>query len=171
MPGGRESMLRRCLDVTPTCERDADEILLRVEIVAQDVGHFVPTGFVDHHVILVVDAQDANGQRIELQSGPRLPAAAGDLMDQSGVLFAKLLTDANGDSPVPFWRAGVTVDDNRLQPETPRTISFRLPSEAHVVRLRLLYRRFWQSTAEDKGWPDPTLVIVDRTWTVGELLP
>jgi hypothetical protein len=166
MPDGQQAMLRRCLQLTGDLAADGDATRLTLSVLAQHVGHHVPTGFVDRHVLLVVQASDADGGVLQPKDGPRLPAAAGDLAGQSGVLFAKLLVDAEGTGPVPFWRNGARVDDTRLQPGVPRTIEFRLPSATSEVRVRLLYRRFWQPTAQQKHWPDPTLEIVDRTWSV-----
>ena len=34
------------------------------------------------------------------------------------------------------------------------------------LRLRLLYRRFWQPVAQSKGWPDNEITILDRTLSV-----
>jgi len=39
------------------------------------------------------------------------------------------------------------------------------------MRLRLLYRRFWDEVAKTKGWPDDDIVIVDRTLHVPALPP
>jgi hypothetical protein len=162
MPGGQQAMLRRCLDMTAmwhSSERHA----LRVAIATHDVGHRVPTGFVDRHVMLVVEAQDAAGKPIELLEGPRLPEAVGDLSGTAGALFAKLLRDPSGEAPVPFWQAGAIVEDTRLHPDRTHEFSFAFTQPPATVRVRLLYRRFWQSVAEEKQWPDETMLIHDQT--------
>jgi hypothetical protein len=170
LPGGHQQMLQECLDLTPRGRREEDGVLLSVELLAHDVGHRVPTGFVDRHLILVVEARGEDGQKVAPLTGPRLPAAAGDFADRPGVLFAKLLSDPDGQSPVPFWRAGATVEDTRLEPGVARRVEFRWPAHVRSLRIRLLHRRFWQATAADKNWPDPTLAVIDQTWSLEELL-
>jgi hypothetical protein len=172
LPGGREAMLRRALTLTATAhsEPEASAIGLRVHLAAHDVGHRVPTGFVDRHLLLVVTAYDAAGQSVEPIDGPRLPSGIGAEENQPGMLFAKLLLDAEGRGPVPFWREGAMVHDTRIDPAAPQTVEFTLASTVDRVQVRLLYRRFWQTTAIEKGWPDPTLAVFDRSWSISELL-
>lgn len=161
LPGGREAMLRRCLQVDVTRRQDADACAMTVTITARNVGHRVPTGFIDRHLILVVDA---DGEDSEYEN-PLLPAAAGPgLAGKPGRLFAKLLTDAEG-RPAPFWR-GVASEpvDSRLVPNQPCVNTFRF-SRTASIRVRLLYRPFWSETTRAKSWPDATVVVYDRTWT------
>src|SRR5207245_5572343 len=85
MAGGTEAMLRHCLPVKVAingCRVD-------VEVKADNVGHRVPTGFIDRHLILIVIAFDAAGQAVPLVSGPRLSAAAFDHEGQAGKVYAK----------------------------------------------------------------------------------
>jgi hypothetical protein len=172
LPGGADGMLRRSLDVTPSCQIDEHQqtIRLSVRLSAHDVGHHVPTGFIDRHMLLVVELSDIDGRPLEPLAGPRLPEWVGEEGNRPGALFAKRLVDAEGRSPVPFWRAGTSIVDTRLDPAAPRTIEFALSPSTAEVRIRLLHRRFWQSTAQDKGWPDPTLEIVDQSWSIEKLL-
>ena len=170
MPGGHRAMLQACIDLTAECRAEEDAYRLSLQLLAHDVGHHVPTGFIDHHLILVVEATGGSGEAIEIQ-GPRLPAAAGDFAGRAGELLAKRLISADGQSPVPSWRAGGTIRDNRLEPGEPRTIRFKIPRSARRVRARLLYRRFWHATAVEKGWPDQTLEVIDQTWSLERLAP
>jgi hypothetical protein len=172
LPGGREAMLRRAVELTTSAARDDKQAAIRlsVRLAARDVGHRVPTGFIDRHLLLVVAVEDADGESLEPIAGPRLPEWVGTEGNRPGMLFAKLLVDAEGRSPVPFWRAGTSVRDTRLDPAEPQMVEFTLPQSAARVQVRVLYRRFWQGTASDKGWPDPTLEIIDRSWSVSDLL-
>jgi hypothetical protein len=136
-----------------------------VAVRADDVGHRVPTGFVDRHLVLIVEAFEAEGNRLAILDGPTLPKPAGrSLAGLSGRLYARLLTDNAGRGPVPFWRAddGKT-QDTRLTPgQTDRSV-FSVPAMAQKVRVRLLHRRTWPEVAEMKGWPDNETLIVDQT--------
>ncbi|HEV7221728.1 MAG TPA: carboxypeptidase regulatory-like domain-containing protein [Pirellulales bacterium] len=171
LPGGREAMLKKCLKLSvaarPAPARIdagiAAGIDIQVELLARDVGHCVPTGFIDRHLALAVEAFGAGGQIVDAISGPRLPDAAGRaLSGRPGRLFARLLSDAEGRSPVPFWRAGATFDDTRLAPEKPAVNRWTFPAAARKVRVRLWYRRFWPETAEAKRWPDDSLLVFER---------
>jgi hypothetical protein len=177
LPGGREAMLRRCLNVDVECSRDGETASVVVTITPRGVGHRVPTGFIDRHLILVVEPTGTNGKvnvQTEADQGadaPRsplnavLPDAVGEeLAGKAGRLFAKLLADQRG-RPVPFWRSGAETVDTRLVPELANTSRFQFPN-ADRVRVRLLYRSFWAEAAKEKGWPDETIAIYDRTWDV-----
>jgi hypothetical protein len=143
-------------------QRTHDGLLLQVKLVTDHVGHRVPTGFIDRHLLLVVEPLDAQGRVLDPIGGPRLPSAAGDLADRPGMLFAKRLVDPEGNSPVPFWRAGVTVDDNRLEPGSERSVEFQLPTEVVRIRIRLVFRPFWQATAVAKQWPDDSVDVIEQ---------
>jgi hypothetical protein len=178
LPGGREAMLRGCLSVEVECRREDETAAVVVKITPHDVGHRIPTGFIDRHVILLVEAVDktrdeeasygaahqgADAPRSPLN--PVLPVAVGpELAGKPGRLFAKLLADEQG-RPVPFWRSGAEVLDTRLVPE--RTVISRFQfAPAEQIRVRLLYHRFWEEVRQAKGWPEETIVIYDHTWSV-----
>jgi hypothetical protein len=165
-PGGELSMVRRCFRVTVRWQRDAAGIRTEVEVLVKDVGHRVPTGFVDRNVVLVVEGLDSTDRVVSLRSGPRLPKSAGPLAGAPGKLYAKELKDFDGVSPVPFWRADPDVRDTRLYPEQPDRSVFLFPHTMERIRLRLLYRRFWLQVVRDKGWPSDEIVVVDRTMAI-----
>lgn len=43
---------------------------------------------------------------------------------------------------------------------------YRFPATVTAVRLRLIHRRFWATTATDKGWPMDDLIVHDRLLNV-----
>lgn len=175
LPGGRLAMLRDCLRLearwgaadtasatpSPTSANavPADAASLSVQLQAREVGHRVPTGFIDRHLLLVVEAFDAAQQPVAMIAGPRLPDAAGDLRGLAGQVFARRWVDPATGAPQPFWRPGGTLSDNRLEPQSTRVETFAFPANAARVRVRLLFRGFWADTARDKGWPDDTLTV------------
>lgn len=167
LPGGRQAMLERSLKLSATHTPSADSVAFDITLVAQNVGHAVPTGFIDRHLLLVLDPLDANGKSLVALEGPQLPPAVGEsLAGRAGQLYGRLLTDLDGQSPAPFWRAGVQERDTRLEPDEPVRTRFLLPAKTHRVHVRLIYRRFWQSVARAKDWPNDEIIVVDRLFPV-----
>jgi hypothetical protein len=156
-PGGQADMLRRCLQLQVEC-RD-----LRVEVTvrADQVGHRVPTGFIDRHLLLVVQAFDGAGNPLPPASGPRLPTAAGRWSGVPGWLYGKLLRDPHGNAPMSFWRPGSELTDTRLHAGQPDRRSFTFAERPSRVEVRLWYRRFWQTVAEARGWQDNDVLVVE----------
>jgi Cytochrome c554 and c-prime len=135
---------------------------VEVEIVAQHVGHRVPTGFVDRHLILVVHAVDVNGQPVKLLEGSRLPASTGKWQGKPGMLYAKQLVGDGGRTPMPFWLHIAKTVDTRLMPEEPDCRSFVFAGEVSRVTMQVWYRRFWQEVADGRGWNDNDLLVTER---------
>jgi hypothetical protein len=160
----RDDMLRRSVRLDVEARHTAGGVRAVARIGAENVGHRVPTGFIDRHLILTIDALDAGGKRVAVQTGPKLPEATGPQMTgQPGRLFAKLLPGRDGKAPAPFWLAGGEPEDNRLRPDRVEEIVWQFPSETAQLRVRVLYRRFWDTTVRSKGWPDRDRVIHDRS--------
>lgn len=162
LPGGRNAMLRKSLEVAVQGDAAGEFVACRVTLTARNIGHRLPTGFIDRHLILVVQAFDTDDRELTLQAGPLLPKEAGrKLKGVPGRLFAKLLADADGNSPVPFWR-GSEAADTRLVPEQPVSTTFAFAGNLNSLRVQVLYRRFWNSVAEQKQWPDDTITVYDQ---------
>ena len=126
-------------------------------------GHRVPTGFIDKHLILVVEGEDAAGKRVALRSGPTLSSIVGkQLAGRPGKLYAKLLRDFDGRSPVPFWRADPDPVDTRLTPGRADVTEFIFERQLTKVHVRVLYRRFWMEVGRSKGWPDAAVTVLQR---------
>ncbi|HEV3343760.1 MAG TPA: multiheme c-type cytochrome [Pirellulales bacterium] len=169
LPGGREAMLRRALAVSCSATRQDGDVATTVRLEIHNVGHRLPTGFIDRQLLLVVEPLDAQGRVCDTMSGTRLPAAAGSrLAGKAGQLFAKLPSDAEGNSPAPFWRAGLSIADSRLTPDEPEEIAFVFSGETATVRVRLIYRRFWQAVTDGKEWPDTDTLVYDRSFPLRE---
>jgi len=163
LPGGREAMLRRSLELSIVWETREETVACRVTLTARNIGHRLPTGFIDRHLILSVEAFDAQGRPLAQHAGRILPSHAGEeLQGVPGRLFARMLHDREGDSPLPFWCGGELKEDTRLVPEQPVSTVFRFPTAIDHARVRVLYRRFWKSVAKEKHWPDDTVIVHDR---------
>jgi hypothetical protein len=162
--GSQEEMLRRCLKGSVECQRSPNGVRATVRLRTEGAGHRVPTGFIDRHLTLVVEGEDAAGKAVPALGGPRLPAVAGtDLAGRAGKLYAKLLHDFDGRSPAPFWRADPDATDTRLQPDRTDETAFDFPSQTVRVRVSVLYGRFWNEVVRSKGWPDKDVSIWQQT--------
>jgi len=160
-------MLRRSLHVSAEATSGADFVEAIVRIQTDEVGHRVPTGFVDRNLLLVVEALGPDGKLIRPSRGPKLPGFAGrEWAGKAGKVYAKRLSDFEGHSPVPFWRAKPEIEDNRLIPGQAEVTEWRFPAGSSRMRLRLIYRRFWPETAKGKGWPADDMVVIEREFLI-----
>lgn len=158
-PGGTPAELCRCLDLRSTLQPTREGWRLTVSVTARGVGHRVPTGFIDRHLLLTIEARDGNGH-IVMGAGPELPRWATQDPVSGGQFFGKRLADAAGRSPVAFWHdEAYVVADTRLQPEQAETAAWVFPRTLRAVGVRLVYRRFHWQTAADKGWADNETLV------------
>lgn len=163
--GSLHDMLKRSVRTTAKLERLDDAVRVTVGLSARNVGHRVPTGFIDRHLVLVVEGLTEQGQTRQPQEGPQLPDFVGEeFAGKGGILYAKLLKGEDGRRPVPFWNADVTPQDNRLLPEEENSTMFVFPLDVHRVRVRVIYRRFWPETVQLKKWPDGDFIVVEQVY-------
>jgi hypothetical protein len=166
--GSQEEMLRRAVQASAILERGPSSVHARVRLWANGVGHRLPTGFIDRHLLLVVEGSDGNGRPLQVRSGPRLPALAGlEWEGKPGRLYARVLRDFDGHSPAPFWLAAPDPpSDTRLVPGKIDETTFEFPAALTRLRLRVLYRRFWPEVVRVKKWPDQDLLVLDREYAL-----
>ena len=138
-------MLRRAVKASVKFERRPDGVRARVRLWAEGVGHRLPTGFVDRHLVLLVEGRTEQGQIVLPRAGPKLPALAGEeLAGRPGRLYARVLRDFEGRSPAPFWLAAPDPPpDTRLVPDQVDETRFDFPATLSCLQVRVLYRRFW----------------------------
>jgi len=168
--GSLETMLRRAVKASADFERTPDGVRAQVRLWVEGVGHRVPTGFIDRHLVLVVEGQGVDGLPRFARSGPTLPALAGpELAGQPGRLYARVLKDFDGRSPAPFWLAAPDPPpDTRLVPGRVEETVFDFPPTLARLRLRVLYRRFWPEVIRTKQWPDHDLLVLDRSFPLAQ---
>jgi hypothetical protein len=161
--GSLTDMLRRSVHATAKLAVGDNETRVTVWTSAQNVGHRVPTGFIDRHLVLIVEGLTETGETRTPLRGPRLPDLAGEaLAGKGGKVYAKLLKDEAGHSPAPFWNADPTPMDNRLSPNETDATLFIFPPDVQRVRVRVLYRRFWPEVAQQKKWPATEVILIDE---------
>ncbi|MCE9533827.1 MAG: hypothetical protein K8T89_22275 [Planctomycetes bacterium] len=161
--GNQLDMLRRSLQLDAKATRDPEGINVEIALTARDVGHRIPTGFIDRQVILFVEAY-AGDKLVKAERGPLLPDFLGSQeAGRPGRLYAKVLKDGDGVSPAPFWRADpATLRDTRLRPGETDRLAYRFPPGADRIRVRIVHRRFWKTVADEKRWPSDEQLVEER---------
>ena len=162
-PGAAPEMLRGCVKLEAASNRTKEGVDVNVELRAENVGHRVPTGFVDRHLVLAIDAANSDGSPARVVAGDVLPSRAGKgFAGNAGYLFGKQhLSDAK--DPLPFWVLEGEYHDTRLTPGVTWKQSFRFDGEVSEIRVRVLYRRLWPAVAESRGFEGNEFVIHTRT--------
>src|SRR5262249_47166705 len=95
--GSQLDMLRHAIHVSVNFDGVEGRQRLSVEVRADDVGHRVPTGFADRHLVLIVEPLDANRNRLMSSDGPTLPQPAGSFVaGLPGRIYGQLLKDDAG---------------------------------------------------------------------------
>jgi len=168
-----ESFLRSSVELTLSGQRDDRTVRATVTVRPVNVGHRLPTGSPERHLLLVVRATHGRGGELAQKSGPAIPPSggvgpreAGNLAGSPGKLYGKLLRGPDGYLPAPFWQAIALESDTRLLPDQAErtTYDFDLADSHDPVRLqaRLIYRRFYKSIVDEKSWPDADIVLAER---------
>jgi hypothetical protein len=168
MPGASdEELLRNSVSMTATGQLDGDVLLVEVSITNDKTGHHVPTGVPLRHMVLVVEAADADGDALPLSDGPTLPDWTGDYAGQPGCTYAKILRDEwTGEFPTgAYWRDISLVEDTRLA-AFERDVSLYAFSALEpslqmpiTVEVRLIFRRAFQELMEQKDWDTPDILM------------
>jgi hypothetical protein len=172
MPGAYdETLLQNSVTMTTTAQLDGSQVTVDVAITNDKTGHHVPTDAVTRHMILVVEAKDAQGRPLALRSGPTLPEWAGNYAGRPGQTYAKVLRDEwSGETPTAaYWRPVKVVADTRIPAfGTDRSrYTFELPAGSSgaegaggvTVQARLVFRRAFQKLMEQKGWTDEDVLM------------
>jgi hypothetical protein len=172
MPGAAdEDLLQNSVTMVSRAERSGDRLQVEVSITNDKTGHHVPTDVPIRSMILVVEARDANGERLALREGPVNPAYSGDYGELPGKTFAKVLRDEwTGETPTgAYWRPVTIVEDTRLAALATDTTryTFEAPeNEPITVDVRLIFRRAFYTLMQQKGWDDPDILMEHDTLTV-----
>ncbi|MHC4236307.1 MAG: hypothetical protein ACYSUQ_14415, partial [Planctomycetota bacterium] len=162
--GTSAAFLEAAVELTMQVARAGGEIEVEVSIENTETGHHVPTGESMRNLVLLVEAwRDADGSALSY-TGTQTVHDLGGIGDPNqgyyaglpGKLYAKLLEDPNGNSPVMFTEAAAITSDNRIAAlDTDITqYSFTAPAGGGLahVRARLIYRRTFPVFRDAKGW-------------------
>ena len=101
MPGGYdEELLQNAVALSANAWMVAGRLWVTVDVTNDQTGHNVPTDLPLRHLILLIEATDAAGQKLVWRSGRLLPAWAGEYGGEPGRIFAKILRDGwTGEMP------------------------------------------------------------------------
>lgn len=155
--GSQAKMLRGALRLEVETVHTANGIQVRLHLHAGEVGHRIPTGFIDRQLILAIEGA-------EVMAGPKLPPAVGPrLSGKPGRLFARILRDFDGREGVPFWRGDPGgIVDTRLAPGETDTSDYLFPAGTKSLRIRVLHRKFAEPLAQIKHWRDTEIEVIER---------
>jgi hypothetical protein len=170
-----EELLQNSVTMTTTAQLEDDTIVVQVEITNDQTGHHVPTDHPARHLILLVQATNANGDSLTQLEGPRMPEWGG-VGDPSegyyaglpGKAFAKVLEELWTEiSPsAAYWNPTLILEDNRLAAFATdvSTYTFAAPGDGEVtVEVTLLFRRAFIELIDQKGWDVHDIVMEQQT--------
>jgi hypothetical protein len=170
-----EELLQNSVTMTTTAQLEDDTIVVQVEITNDQTGHHVPTDHPARHLILLVQATNANGDSLTQLEGPRMPEWGG-VGDPSegyyaglpGKAFAKVLEELWTEiSPsAAYWNPTLILEDNRLAAFATdvSTYTFAAPGDGEVtVEVTLLFRRAFIELMDQKGWDVHDIVMEQQT--------
>jgi hypothetical protein len=165
MPGASDQeLLQNAVTLDAKATAAGGKVNVDVSLVNDLTGHHVPTDAPTRQMLLVVEAVDSQGKVLRLLEGPRQPDYSGNYAGQPGKSYAKVLRDEyTGEAPsVAYWRPVTIQEDTRLAAmETDLSrYTFELPAgQTAEVRVRVWFRRTFQSIAEEKGFTDPDILM------------
>ncbi|MBI1775290.1 MAG: hypothetical protein HYR63_08085 [Proteobacteria bacterium] len=184
--------VRRAIDFRLTAGRATTDhagadVSATVAIANTGAGHHLPTGTPMRHMLLVLEARDAEGRLLQQSAGERVPEWGGTeegpvppLAGLPGKAFAKILQDRLtyfGDRhldplfPAPHWRPTFIAWDNRLARGATDVSAYgfalAVPERFPVtVTARLIIRRTFQAWALEQGLPDIEVEIARESIVV-----
>jgi len=177
MPGaGSEALLQSTLAMTVTAEVSGTTLLADVAITNVFGGHHVPTDYPGRHMLLIVQATDAEGRELAQVSGPVAPewggagSAPNDYAGRPGRGFAKVLRDAlTGEWPVVhYWKQCFIHSDNRIAAGATDVSHYAFAAASGSsglsgarVQAMVIFRRLFIEMAREKGWDTPDVVMVE----------
>lgn len=166
-----EELLQNAVTMTATAHLEGDTVVVQVDITNDRTGHHVPTDSPLRHLILLVQATDAQGQALPQLDGPMVPewGGVGDptqgyYAGLPGKAFAKVLEELWTEvSPTgAYWNPTRVLDDNRLAAFVTDTsvYTFAAPTGGEAtVKVTLLFRRAFKELIDQKGWDVPDIVM------------
>ena len=160
--------------MTVRTDRVGDQIEVSVDIFNDNTGHHIPTDSPLRHLILVVEAFDAEGKPLAQVGGPVVEEYAGVGNPEEGyyaglpgVVYAKILEDLWTEiSPSgSYWNPTRVISDNRIAAmETASSdYVFIAPEQGGTdIRVRLIFRRAYIEIMDWKGWDVTDILMAEQ---------
>jgi len=166
MPGGLQKMLQNSILHEEEIIPGETDCMVRVGLKAVNVGHRVPTGYIDRHMILQVRAK-FQGEDLKPIEGLTLPTwVDNSLAGNAGVLFGRPLLNADKLEIQAFWQGGTGFVDSRLEPEVAKVWVWKFPRKIECVQISLIYRPFWKEQQLIKQWANQDVVVFEKTLNI-----
>lgn len=177
MPGAADpDLLANTASLEVETGRTGDRVQIKVRVTNTGAGHHIPTDNPLRSLILLVQAEDGDGQPLTLADGPTIPSwggegdpAAGYYAGQPGVLFARILADFyTGEVPTyAYWRQTRLVSDNRIPALATDETAYEFVAPADggsvTVEVRLYLRRAFIALMDLKDWDVPDILMEEQT--------
>ena len=151
-PGAhRGNRLKGAVKMTLDYERDPG--LLKVTLTNTGAGHALPTGTPLRMVVLKIRGFDREGQ-LRWENWKSNP-----LKEDKSALFMKILADSSGRGPAPPWKATRILFEQRLMPDKPVQIEYKVEKKGlYRVEAELLYRLAPAAILQKFGISDPHFI-------------
>lgn len=168
-----ESFMKGSVALTATANQIADALHVKVLVRNVTAGHHIPTGSPMRNMLLLIEATNADGKRLEQIKGEVIPdwggqgpEAENNYAGLPGRGFAKILAglvEYPADRtlgqkfaqvyPAPYWRPTSIISDTRIPADGTDNSEylFQLPQDpgaAVTIRTRLIYRRTFKTWGE-----------------------
>ena len=165
MPGAVDlPLLQNTAELEVNARREGDQIVVDVSVTNTEAGHHIPTDSPLRQIFLVVKACDQNGEVLPLAEGDVLPDWAGDLENQPGIYFAKILerlwTEENPTGA--YWAQTRLIEDARLPALETRDARFifNASDDGEIdIEATLIFRRAFYDLMQQKGWDTPDILM------------
>jgi hypothetical protein len=159
----------------------ADGVLeVTVGVTNVNAGHRLPTGEHTRNMILLVTAEDEEGNLLEFIDGSVVPEwggngdQEGDYSGMPGKGYARVTADDSGTLNVPIWRAKRIASDNRIKAkENDESLyRFQLPSDAEedipvYVTATLIYRKDFRNGGDASYGASEDIIMQEKTIETG----
>jgi hypothetical protein len=179
MPGALdEELLQNALDMHANATAEGEMLRVTVSLYNDNTGHKIPTDSPLRQMLLIVNAQDSEGDPLELLEGPILPIWAGEGAPEQGyyaglpgkgyaLILQEIWTEITPSGA--YWNPSRIIEDSRLEPfeEDFSSFLFNLPDEGESqIHIKLVLRRAFIKLMDQKGWTDPDILMAQETLTL-----
>ena len=165
-----QSLLQNTLELDVLVESVSGRLDVTVTVTNTGAGHHVPTDHPGRHLLLVVSAEDVEGQALTQLAGSTVPEWGGAVAGMPGAGFAKVLRDVDtGQAPViSYWRQALIESDTRIaaMESDVSKYSFQADDTVATVSVRVYFRRLFELIADRYEWDTGEVLMEERILTV-----
>jgi hypothetical protein len=173
-PGATDpKLLARAAQLEVEVQRQDGVMEVTVRVYNSGAGHHLPTDQPMRHLILVVQARDAEGTPLGYLGRFEIPDWGGPQAGLPGKIFARILRDRQGGEfpTAAYWRPTEVLSDNRIPAGRSDVSSYQFgapPTGEVTIEVSLIDRRAFASLAAAKGWTLPDILLARRVLHLAE---